>query len=348
MRRRAEKVGHVVARDQRQVNSPILRRWARTDSQVTVNPLRSTQVARCNICGSAITLVKKYNEHVPDSRTKTFLKHLIPYFDVLIPSSIPRLKRLSRRPSIFRGYIKICSTCGHGEMVNPPTEHDLRTYYQDQYWGQRHTTVERAASNDADYLVDPRAIHQVAFVMEEIRCDSIGNMLEIGAGAAYASLLLRARCQESAIALYACEPGQQWEDYYQRQGIEKTADYFPFETDERFDYVHTSHWLEHARSLGETLSELHKMINPLGYLFIEVPNTEHFYWELPGGDTPHVQFFTRESLVSVLNGHSFECVKIGEYGITRADRRDGVCVTADRYGACEKGFWIRGLFRRTS
>jgi len=233
-------------------------------------------------------------------------------------------------------------------MENPPKEDDLQKYYQDEYWSQRATAVEKAANNDASHIANPRAMHQIACVMEEMHCDSIVNMLEIGAGAAYASLFLRDKCQNSAIHLHACEPGQQWEDYYQRKGIKRVANYFPFETNERFDYVHTSHWLEHARNLDETLSKLNAIITPSGYLFIEVPNTEHFYWDLPVGDTPHIQFFTRKSLVKALENYKFECVNVGEYGITYLDKQNGVSVTADRYGACEKGFWIRGLFKKTA
>lgn len=302
---------------------------------------------QCNICGSEITLRKKYGEHVSDLSVKTLIKKLLPYFDFIIPKSITKLKRHSSRQTLFTGYINICSNCGHGEMENPPTTNDLQKYYQDEYWSQRSTTVETAVNNDTDYIKNPRAIHQTDFVMKEIHCSSIINVLEIGAGTAYASLLLRDKCQNSEMHLHACEPGQQWEDYYQRQGIRKVANYFPFETDERFDYVHTSHWLEHTLNLDETLSKLRDIINPSGYLFIEVPNTEHFYWDLPMGDTPHIHFFTAKSLVKALENHDFNCVNVGEYGITYLERKNGVSLTADRYGACEKGFWIRGLFKKT-
>ncbi len=231
-------------------------------------------------------------------------------------------------------------------MENPPTKEELLQHYQEEYWSQRSTAVEKAIINDNDYRLDPRAIHQVGFVMEKIRCGTISNVLEIGAGAAYASLLLRHRCKDSALNLYACEPGQQWEDYYQRQGVKKIADYFPFETTERFDYVHTSHWLEHVLNLNEALSELNTIINPSGYLFVEVPNTEHFYWDLAIEDTPHIYFFTRRSLVKALKNHSFDCLNIGECGITNLDWKNGISITPDQFGASDKGCWIRGLFKK--
>lgn len=146
--------------------------------------------------------------------------------------------------------------------------------------------------------------------------------------------------------VHVCEPGRQWDAYYRRQGIEKVADYFPFEATKNFDYVHTSHWLEHALDLRETLATLHAIINPSGFLFVEVPNTEHFYWSLPEADTPHIHFFTRTSLIKAFEKHAFECVNVGEFGITYLDRHNGVAVTDDDYGPREKGGWIRALFRK--
>ncbi|MDY7091671.1 MAG: class I SAM-dependent methyltransferase [Acidobacteriota bacterium] len=276
---------------------------------------------------------------------KSLVRKLLSCFDFAIPGFMARLKRISGRRKLFAGYVNICGSCGHGEMSNPPGEDDLREYYQDEYWSQRSSTIELSAGSESAYLKNPRAIHQVDFVMERVACDSIVRVLEIGAGAAYASLLLRSKCRGLPI-LHVCETGDQWEDYYRRQGIEKVASYFPFETDERFDYVHASHWLEHVLDLGGVLSVLSGMVRPSGYLFVEVPNTEHFYWDLPGRDTPHIHFFTRESLVKALEGFGFSCLKIGEYGITRLEKHSGVPVTRDRFGACKKGFWIRGLFKR--
>lgn len=302
---------------------------------------------RCIVCGSEITLRKKYNKHLSGFSLKTLIKDLFPYFDFVIPNFVPKLKNhSSRKRNIFRGYISICGDCGHGAMENPPTKNELRQYYKELYWSLKSTKVRKADVEDNDYRQDPRANHQVDFVLERIHFHGISNVLEIGAGATYASLMLRDRCRNLAINLFTCEPGQQWENYYHRQGIKKIADYFPFDTVERFDYVHTSHCLEHVLDLDETLSELNTTINPSGYLFVEVPNTEHYYWDLPIGDTPHIHFFTRRSLSKAFENHGFTCLNIGEYGITYLERQNGIPVTPDKYGACDKGFWIRALFQK--
>lgn len=303
---------------------------------------------KCIVCGSIMPLKKKYDNHTGFS-LKSILKKLLPYFDFIIPESIPNLKRHSRnnkkystnQTALFKGYIRICSNCGHGVMELPPTKSQLQQYYQNLYWSQRSTVFK---SNS--YIHNPRAAHQVDFILDHIHCEDITSILEIGAGAANASQLLREKCKNPSINIYACEPGQQWGNFYRNQNIKKIADYFPFETDMKFDYVHTSHWLEHVLDLDEILSNLNAIINTKGSIFIEVPNTEHYYWDIPMRDTPHIHFFTRKSLIKAFNNNNFECLNIGEYGIKYIEKLSGVTVTPDRYGACENGFWIRALFKK--
>jgi SAM-dependent methyltransferase len=172
------------------------------------------------------------------------------------------------------------------------------------------------------------------------------NILEIGAAAAYASLLLR-ETVEGNVNLNVCEPGKNWEDYYIKHEIRKVANYFPFEAQFSFDYIHTSHWLEHVLDLNQTIPELSNMLVPNGYIFVEVPNTEHFYWDLPIEDVPHIHFFTRKSLIESFKSHGFECCNIEECGITYADGYNGVNVTPDKYGVLNKGYWIRALFKKS-
>lgn len=302
---------------------------------------------RCVICGSAATRRKKYDRHVVFASPKAFARAVLPYLDVLIPDSVPALKRHSRRSRLFGGHVRICSACGYGTMEHPPSDDALQEFYRTAYWGDRPAAVESAVRREEGRRSDPRAVHQVDFVLRHVRCDALERVLEIGAGAAGASLLLRERCRRPDMELCVCEPGRQWDDYYVRRGILKVAAYFPFDAARRFDYVHTSHWLEHVRDLDQTLRDLRKLVRPSGHVFVEVPNTEHDYWELPVRDTPHIHFFTRRSLEAVFAGHGFECIEIGEFGITYGERHRGRPLTPDAYGAREQGFWIRALFRRT-
>ncbi len=302
---------------------------------------------KCKVCSSGVAVSKIYDNHLESGTLKGAVKELLPYVDFIIPQFVKKLKIHSAKKTPFKGFVKVCTNCGHGIMRNPPTMDALQRYYQSEYWHERPEPVESVKKEKDDYLTQ-RAIHQTEFMMDMADGHAIANILEIGAGAAYTSLLLKKKFEDAAIGLYVCEPAKQWEDHYRKHGIIRVAEYFPFQTDVRFDYIHTSHWLEHVCDLNATLSELSALMNPSGYIFVEVPNTEHSYWDMPIFDRPHIHFFTRQSLTKVFKDNDFECLKIGEYGITWQEWYDEIPLSFDRYGACEKGFWIRALFRKSS
>lgn len=304
----------------------------------------------CIVCGSDALQKKNYDNHGGKLSVLSLKKTLLPYVDFLIPAQQVKLKRYSSKRSPFGGQVCICQQCGHGFMATPPTAKQLQAYYQNEYWGVRKRKVNKETNVGEllEFTTNPRATHQVDFVLDKMGTQAMSNVLEIGAGAAYASLLLRHRSGEPRPQLHVCEPGLQWQQHYQKQGIQRVADFFPFQTALRFDYIHTSHWLEHVDDLNATLEALSHMLSPGGHLFIEVPNTQYFYWDLAEKDEPHIHFFTPDSLALALTKHHFECLAVEACGITYRERQQGVKLTPERYGAHAQGYWVRGLFRKAS
>ncbi len=291
----------------------------------------------CAVCDSHIDFYKRYDNHLT-------LCEVDPPGGVAIENQAKGSGVVSGE--LFRGVVGICSVCGHGEMQDAPSESELKDYYETEYWKKRAVVVESAAKgNDIDKSRE-RAASQIDFVFERIpEFSRLSSALEIGAGAAHALIELGERIQDSDTALSVCEPGLQWEDHYRRAGIERIASYFPFRSDTRFDYVHTSHWLEHVVDLDETLAQLRSILRPSSFLFMEVPNTQHFYWDLHILDTPHVHFFTPESLRRLFQKHGFESLGVEECGITFLDRYYNAPQPPETFGPRRKGYWIRGLFR---
>ena len=272
---------------------------------------------------------------------KQIAKIVLPYFDFLIPKSAVRLKRLSG--NIFRGDVLVCSGCGYGVLNKRLSEHDLLSFYANQYWRARN--VQSMVSNTSDFKRDPRANHQVRFIHPYLKQRKMHKLLEIGAGRALVLQHLRDKCFPNS-ELYVCEPGREWDDYYLERQLERIDEFFPFKTGRKFDYIHTSHWLEHVLELEETVNTLHKLLSPKGIVFVEVPNTEHYYWDLGETDNPHIHFFTKSSLRNIFDRFSFECIEMGEFGITFQDRNMGNRADMKDFGPKSKGFWIRALFQK--
>ena len=149
--------------------------------------------------------------------------------------------------------------------------------------------------------------------------------------------------ENNPVKLFACELGEQWSDYYEDAEINHISNKFPFSNSFKFDFIHTSHWLEHVNDLGRALRTIRSLNTKNGYLFIEVPNTEHFYWDYPQTDTPHIHFFTQKSLTKILKGFNYKLVAIEEAGETFEDifyARKSL-ESSNQYGC-----YIRSLFRK--
>lgn len=283
----------------------------------------------CSLCGSSDLYFIKYNQHTGHYPFKQRVKDCIK-------------KILKRGSALFGGNIEICNSCGYGVMEKIPEPEKLRQYYKTQYWGQR-AKDEREISKD-EYKNDMRAKTQIDFVYDYIK--GINHILEIGAGPAFPSLLLRDRIKEESkeVKLFVVEAGKQWIEYYKENSIIPVADFFPFNGEQKFDYIHTSHWLEHVQDLKQTIEILNSMLYTGGYLYVEVPNSSKEYWNLDFKDVPHIHFFTKYSLRKWFENYGFECLNAEEAGVGFStyfhERR------FDYYGQQENGIWIRAIFKK--
>jgi 2-polyprenyl-3-methyl-5-hydroxy-6-metoxy-1,4-benzoquinol methylase len=297
---------------------------------------------QCPACGSVEYTFQQYDHH-PIAWTRHGIAAVVlPPLDTLLPRWTGRIKRFAhaRRNSPFRGNVRVCRRCGHGVLMSPPSAEKTKSYYQTTYWQQR-SRIQND-QREPQFRSDPRALSQLAFVREHLaspRC-----VLEIGAGPAYASLLLRDQLKPEPLQIDVCEPGVEWTQHYENHQINRVADFFPFQPQHRYDYIHTSHWLEHIDDMHAGLDALVTCMNPGGLLFVEVPNTGPTYWSLPGYDSPHIHFFTSMSLRELLTRSGFVCLALGEFGITRHEQQQGIKCTPERYGPQAGGIWIRSLF----
>ena len=81
------------------------------------------------------------------------------------------------------------------------------------------------------------------------------------------------------------------------------------ESDERFDVVIMVGVLEHLRDLDSAFGQLRALLNPLGLLYVEVPDVTAFadWSNAPYQDfsTEHINFFSPVSLRNIMRRHGF-------------------------------------------
>ncbi len=287
-------------------------------------------VSICKVCGSKSNRMTNYKNISKKMALKLFLFKIFNFKEDYLDFT-------------FNGKIILCNDCKYGVMQNPPNEADLKKYYEKKYWDKRLPTVEIKQSKSQNL----RSNYQYRFIKNYIKPLMNISMLEIGAGPAFSSILIRNKIKNVKISIDVCETGEQFNEHYKNNNINRVAHFFPFDSNKKYDYIHCSHWLEHVHDLDSTVKNLKYLLNINGLIFIEVPNTEHFYFDQSSiqiNHIPHIQFFSVTSLKLIFEKFSFKTLKIKECGETREEYYKGL--SSPIFGNNLKGKWIRALFKK--
>jgi SAM-dependent methyltransferase len=255
-----------------------------------------------------------------------------------------RAFRRSREPRPFDGFVARCGQCGLIQLEVMPTPAGLQEFYSSSYWGRRRHKLDPQQFHHC-----PRAEAQVGFIEANSPDLAPSSILEIGAGAATPSLLLRERLGPSRpVEIHVVEPGEVWAGYYKATAIKVLGSFFPTATDRQFCHVHASHWLEHVTDPQGVVAEIRRVLRPGGTVFIEVPFADDEYWTAALSDVPHTLFFSVASLNHLFARAGFQVLKAGRYGIPLKAYERGDTPRPGDYGReTGDGFWIRALYRLT-
>ncbi len=250
-----------------------------------------------------------------------------------------------------------CRQCGYGCYERDFSPGELERYYGRRYFLAGGLPEEQW--DDFGYVDQHfKTRGQWAFVSPHLDRSSEIRMLDIGAAASRMSRLIKHHLGDR-VECAVVEPGEGWTGYYQHHGIRVAGRFFPCPDEQQYDYVHTSHWLEHVERLEPVLQGLRDRTRTGGLCFIEVPNCDATYFARAFPDAPHIHFFTAASLPLAMKQHGFEPVQVAECAMPNPEyfhfryRTDSL--TEDERLTVEKtessieqvpgGSLLRGLFR---
>lgn len=183
-----------------------------------------------------------------------------------------------------------CRRCDLG-YVNPrPTAEQMKRYYPQTYYGQRHPFL-------ADVMMSLRA-------RKLRRHQADGTLLDIGCGRGDFILNCRRRGWEVAGVEQSHSPVMALKaslgiEVYEPEHLEAIPA-------ERFDVVTLWHVFEHLRDPAATLRQIRRTLRPGGMVLIEVPNFGGWQGRLGGPvwfhlDVPrHLYHFDKASLAKLL------------------------------------------------
>lgn len=247
--------------------------------------------------------------------------------------------------SPFWGTVVQCMNCGLAFMTPMPEDADLADYYERTYWVNRQKN-----KSPTQYRRCPRASAQIMMILDHLKpmTEKPFSILEIGAGEATPSLLLRDRLSKRGeVVISVIEPGEEWKAYYDAVGVRFLDRLFSPKLKGRYTHIHASHWLEHVTSPSLVVQTISGLLEEGGTVFVEVPFAANEYWVLPLADTPHTLFFSIESLQRLFEMNGFVTVLIGRYGIDLSRYARHEWPSDEEFALKnDNGFWIRGLFKK--
>ncbi|MFQ5872483.1 MAG: methyltransferase domain-containing protein [Dehalococcoidia bacterium] len=180
-------------------------------------------------------------------------------------------------------------------------ERDFPTYMEERMMPGGKEPAEHFAANR------PEAERRLALVQEHLWPH--WDVLEIGSATGYFLDVLR----HHVCSITGVEPGVAFAEYARSRGI-PTAPSIEALGDARFDAIFLYYVVEHLRQPVDFLDEIQSLLNPGGFLLIEVPNVEDalistykvpafgpFYWQ-----RAHYYYFSPATLAGVLNKAGYE------------------------------------------
>jgi len=201
--------------------------------------------------------------------------------------------------------VMICQRCGHGWVDKVFAPSVLDHYYAEIYRSERSSAFfdyEKGTPNP----VELRSLGQMILCRQFLSTQQNIKILDVGAGPGNSYLAAKRCFPESEV--FFLEKSPKAAAYYKKHfNVVVIEDLTTL--DQKFDLIIMSHSLEHFHSSDTRnfILSLEEALTDEGLLFIEVPNND---FRLPShcngierlNDTPHLQFFSGDSLRKTVEG----------------------------------------------
>lgn len=209
--------------------------------------------------------------------------------------------------------IDICNECGFGSVSNEPNFLDIDKYYNEVYRSKNcemYINFEKMIPSQLDL----RSYGQFLLARNYINAENTLNILDVGPGPGNSYFAAKNIFPNSNIFFHEKNRNaiSFYNKWYEVEIIEDISN-----LDKKFDVILLSHSLEHFNKAGinELLITLKSVLSDEGVLVVEVPYNDfrtriHREGLERINDTPHLQFFSIESLSKIFlkNGYKIDFI----------------------------------------
>jgi SAM-dependent methyltransferase len=220
-----------------------------------------------------------------------------------------RFERLSAGP-LLDGYdVAICEACGMAYADDIPPQSAFDEYYRD---------LSKYDYEDRDGKEPPTAeqrFHQIADILQKFIPGPGSRIFEIGCASGLLLKVLRDRGFPNVLGADP-SPGcvRAAQKFYGVPAVVSTVFDAP-QPEEPYDLLILIGVMEHIRDLDKAVDQFHRLIQPAGRVYLEVPDASRY---TPSQDAPlqelsveHINFFSVSSLTNLMHAREFRALETG-------------------------------------
>lgn len=215
--------------------------------------------------------------------------------------------------------IWVCQNCGFGEIWPKIDKDFLSKFYANYYYRSEESVmhIDFKNLNINENLLDFRSLSQLFLAYQYLSNKEKYFFLDIGAGSGFS--FVSAKKMFKNVRLFAVEANNDAKMFYIRNftGISVVDNLNMLK--EKMDIILMSHSLEHfdINDIPNLFCDMYNVLSENGIVIIEVPHVDlrnEFVVKARLNDTPHLSFFSLESLKVLVEKSKFELCFINTAG----------------------------------
>lgn len=209
-----------------------------------------------------------------------------------------------------------CSSCGFGFSLPELSQERLNLFYEKEYRAKNSTfhldfnkPLKIKGSKIRKKIAGSRNFPQIVLARVFCKFDKGDHFLNIGPGEGGSFRMAKALLNQPS--LHAIEKSEGAQEYYRKYfGVSSHDSLTDFiRIGKKAKILVMSHSLEHFRisDLNNLFIEISSLLDDDGVIIIEVPHVDlRVHANIRGADTPHLLFFSKQSLVGLLSKFNFD------------------------------------------
>jgi len=199
-----------------------------------------------------------------------------------------------------------CDDCDFCFVSPMPSVEKLNYFYENVYRadGRPPYLVSENYEDQKKHYLEDKNLSYLLYLTTLIDVKKIKTFFDFGGGDGDLGYALKKKFPQ--LELFCTEGDKHCRRILDDRGYKNLKDFRKIS--KKFDLITTTHSLEHLSDVNSIFEKFNEILNSKGYIFFEVPNCPKEYWEGRTSDSPHLLFYTKNSIEKIAKIHGFEII----------------------------------------